>query len=387
MEPLMMSRREWLRYGGAAVAGLALLQQPWLAQAFPSRPGEEVLPWADQPPPMPGPTAVGNLHTWEELSEAWLTPNAKFLTVAHYGRPSLAETWRLEIAGLVKQPRTLTLGDLKMRPRQEVVFTLECSGNDGLPWFRSGIGTARWAGTPLAPILRDAGLLDDGIEVVFWGADAGHEEVGQIKMEQHFARSLSVADALRPNVLLCYEMNGVPLPPEHGFPVRLIVPGWYGIANVKWLTRIEVLRTRWEGRFMTRNYVTIREETRNGETVWTETLVGRTLLKSAPARVTRLNGQYRIMGAAWGAPIARVEVLIDQDGWVPATLDRSDGGDFAWRIWSLDWPNPAPGEHAITSRAIDNGGHIQPAMDDPWIAKKHTYWESNGQITRRIRIT
>jgi DMSO/TMAO reductase YedYZ molybdopterin-dependent catalytic subunit len=329
---------------------------------------------------------IGNLHPWEELLDSWLTPDAKFFTVAHYGRPDITQSWRLEITGLVKQPRIFTLGDLKSRPRQEVIFTLECSGNHGLPGFSSGIGTARWAGTPLAPLLREAGAMDQGIEVAFWGSDAGEEEVRQIKLRQHFVRSLSVADAMNPHTLLCYEMNGAPLPPEHGFPLRLIVPGWYGIANVKWLTRIEVLRTRWEGRFMTRDYVTIREETRNGETVWTETLVGRALLKSVPARVTRLNGQYRIIGAAWGGPIARVEVQIDQGSWVPATIDRSQEAEFAWKIWSLDWATPAPGEHGITSRAIDTAGRIQPAMDDPWIAKKHTYWESNGQVTRRIRI-
>jgi DMSO/TMAO reductase YedYZ molybdopterin-dependent catalytic subunit len=381
-----MSRREWLRHGSAAVAGLALLQYPGLVQAFPSRTGEEVLSWADQPPPNPAPNVIGNLHPWEELLDSWLTPDAKFFTVAHYGRPDITQSWRLEITGLVKQPRIFTLGDLKSRPRQEVIFTLECSGNHGLPGFSSGIGTARWAGTPLAPLLREAGAMDQGIEVAFWGSDAGEEEVRQIKLRQHFVRSLSVADAMNPHTLLCYEMNGAPLPPEHGFPLRLIVPGWYGIANVKWLTRIEVLRTRWEGRFMTRDYVTIREETRNGETVWTETLVGRALLKSVPARVTRLNGQYRIIGAAWGGPIARVEVQIDQGSWVPATIDRSQEAEFAWKIWSLDWATPAPGEHGITSRAIDTAGRIQPAMDDPWIAKKHTYWESNGQVTRRIRI-
>jgi DMSO/TMAO reductase YedYZ molybdopterin-dependent catalytic subunit len=387
MDTRDISRRELLRQGTMTLAGLALVQSPWLAQAFPSRPGEEVIPWLDQPPPNPAPTVIGNLQPWEELLDSWLTPNGKFFTVAHYGRPAIAQNWQLEIAGLVRRPRSFTLGELKSRPRQEIIFTLECSGNHGLPGFSSGIGTAKWAGTPLAPILREAGVLDQGIEVAFWGSDAGEEEVRKIKMRQHFVRSLSLADAMNPHTLLCYEMNGAPLLPEHGFPLRLIVPGWYGIANVKWLMRIEVLRTRWEGRFMTRDYVTIREETRNGETVWTETLVGRALLKSVPARVTRLNGQYRIIGAAWGAPMARVEVQIDQGSWNPATIDRSEKAEFAWKIWSLDWATPAPGEHTITSRAIDTAGHIQPAMDDPRIAMKRTYWESNGQVTRRIRIT
>ena len=205
-------------------------------------------------------------------------------------------------------------------------------------------------------------MLDKGIEVVFFGSDAGEEEVRSIKMTQNFARSMSLADAMNPDNLLCYEMNGAPLPQPHGFPLRLIAPGWYGIANVKWLKRIEVRETRFMGRFMARDYVTIREEQRDGETVWTETSVGRALLKSVPAKVTRKNGQYRIIGAAWGAPIQQVEVQIDGGPWVPATIDRSEEAEFAWKIWSLEWQNPAPGEHTITSRAIDTAGEC-PAGD------------------------
>jgi DMSO/TMAO reductase YedYZ molybdopterin-dependent catalytic subunit len=182
-------------------------------------------------------------------------------------------------------------------------------------------------------------------------------------------------------------MNGAPLPQRNGFPLRVIAPGWYGIANVKWLKRVEVRDSRFMGRFMARDYVTIREERRDGETAWTETSVGRALLKSVPAKVTRKDGQYRIIGAAWGGPIARVEVQIDGGPWVPATIDRSEEAEFAWKMWSLEWQNPSPGEHAITSRAIDRAGQSQPAMDDPRIAGKRTYWESNGQVTRRIRIT
>src|SRR5919109_413151 len=244
------------------------------------------------------------------------------------------------------------LRDLKARVRQEVIFTLECSGNR--PQLSHGaVGTAKWAGTPLAPILQEAGVTDKGIEVVFVGSDMGEEEIRGIKMPQHFARSMSLADAMSPNNLLCYEMNGEPLPQPNGFPLRLIAPGWYGIANVKWLKRIEVRDTRYMGRFMARDYVTIREEPRDGETVWVETSVGRTLLKSVPAKVTRKDGQYQIVGAAWGAPIQRVEVQIDSGPWLPATIDRREEAEFAWKIWSLEWQNPSPGAHTIVSRAID----------------------------------
>jgi DMSO/TMAO reductase YedYZ molybdopterin-dependent catalytic subunit len=380
------SRREFIFTSGATLAALTALQSGIMAHAFPSQEGEVVVPWLDQPPENPVPQVVANQLQWEQLN-SWVTPNDQFFSIAHYDRPEInVENWKLEVSGLIKKPLTFTLADLKARPRQEVIFTVECSGNHGFPWFQGGIGTARWAGTPLVNILTEAGVLENGIEVVFFGADAGEEVIREVKMQQNFARSMSLADAMNPENLLCYEMNGEPLPQPNGFPLRLITPGWYGIANVKWLTRIEIHDTRLMNRFMARDYVTIREQTRNGKTEWLETSVGRALLKSAPAKVTRKNGQVRILGAAWGAPIDRVEVRIDDGEWQAATIDRSDQAEYAWSIWSLDWKDPAPGEHAITSRAIDKAGKIQPSMDDPVIAKKHTYWESNGQVTRRVRI-
>ncbi|WP_200822109.1 sulfite oxidase [Caballeronia arvi] len=345
------------------------------------------MPWLDQPPENPSGGVVENLPRWEDLT-SWITPNKSFFRVAHYNKPIIdATAWNLEITGSVKKPVTLTLPAIKALPRQEVVFTLECSGNHGFPWFTSGIGTAKWAGTPLAPLLKQAAVRDQASEVVFWGSDEGVEEVRQIRMPQHFARSMSLTDAMDSNVLLCYEMNGVSLSPSHGFPVRLIAPGWYGIANVKWLKRIEVRQARFMNRFMARDYVTIREEQHNGQTVFAETSVGRALIKSLPARVTRKDGQYQIVGAAWGAPIARVEVKVDDGPWREATIDRSHQAEFAWKIWSVKWENATPGEHKITSRAIDARGNVQPAMDDPRIATKRTYWESNGQVTRRIQLT
>jgi DMSO/TMAO reductase YedYZ molybdopterin-dependent catalytic subunit len=281
---------------------------------------------------------------------------------------------------------TLTLADLKARARQDVTFTMECSGNSGLPFLTGGIGNATWAGAQLAPLLDEAGVLDEGSEVVFWGADAGEQTWREVTITERFARSMSLSDATSPNNLLAYEMNGAPLPPLHGYPVRLIAPGWYGVANVKWLTRIEVRDARYQGHFMARDYVTIREETHDGETVWTFASVGRARLKSAPAKVTKADDGYTIMGAAWGAPIAGVEVRIGDGGWQPATLTTGAGEDFAWVFWTVDWGTPAPGEHAVTSRATADDGEVQPAPDDPFLAGKTTYWESNGQITRRVRI-
>jgi DMSO/TMAO reductase YedYZ molybdopterin-dependent catalytic subunit len=379
-------RREFIAKGSASLAGLAAFFATRGANAFPSQKGEKVVAWLDQLPANPVPEVIKNQLVWEDL-DSWVTPNDKFFSIAHYNRPAIdADAWKLEIDGLVKKPAILTLADIKKRPRQEVMFTVECSGNTGLPFFNGGIGNARWAGTPLAPLLKEAGVFENGIEVVFWGADEGDITIRDMTFKQNFARSMSLADAMDPKNILCYEMNGAPLPAPNGFPLRLIAPGWYGIANAKWLTRIEVLDRRFENRFMGRDYVTIREEERNGKTVWAETLVGRALIKSAPARVTQNGDNYRIVGAAWGAPIEKVEVKIDSGPWTPAAIDHGEEAEFAWKMWSLDWPKPSPGEHTVTSRAIDASGKIQPAMDDPWIAKKHTYWESNGQVTRHIRI-
>jgi DMSO/TMAO reductase YedYZ molybdopterin-dependent catalytic subunit len=422
MERHEISRRTLLKGGSAAAAGLTVVQVAGPAHAFPGQPDEEVIPWLDQPPENPVPDLIVRQLDWEAL-DSRLTPPDQFFVINHYGQPVLnAKDWRLGIGGLVARPQSLTLADLKARARREVEFTMECSGNTGLPFFIGGVGNARWAGTPLAPVLERAGILEQGIEVVFWGADSGQVTIRDnsgvidpdndgvvgprgsgtvvpdgeggldLTITEQFARSMSLDDALNPENLLCYEMNGAPLPPEHGFPVRLIAPGWYGVANVKWLTRIEVRDQQYRGRFMARDYVTIREEVRDGETVWTFASVRHDRLKSAPAKVTRRGGRYTIMGAAWGAPIAAVEVQIDNGPWIEARLERHRSQrrrsrtDFAWTFWRLRWGKPAAGEHTIRSRAFDVDGNVQPAPDDPSIANKVTFWESNGQITRRVRI-
>ncbi|WP_455244443.1 sulfite oxidase [Petrachloros mirabilis] len=386
-----LSRRGFLLKGGSTLALLAMMDASLFSRLAGADQGEQVIPFLDKAPAAPEDAvkAFGELNRldWQKLTD-WITPNEQFFCVSHYNRPVIKpEDYKLEITGLVSHPKTYALAELKQRPRQEVMFTIECAGNHGFDWFTGGIGTAKWVGTPLAPLLKEAGLKPEGIEVVFFGKDAGEEEVRNVKMRQQFSRSLSVPDAMNPEVLVCYEMNGQPLPHEHGFPVRLIVPGWYGVANVKWLSRIEVMETRWAGRFMAKDYVTIREESRGGsETVWTQKVVGRARIKSIAARVVSQDGRYRIEGAAWGGQIERVEVRMDDGPWVPATITHGQNEKFAWKFWKLDWSDARPGEHTITSRAIDRNGNIQPPMDDPFLASKRTYWESNGQITRRIKI-
>lgn len=352
---------------------------------------------------------------WEELTSR-ITPNDEFFTVKHYDQPALDATdWRLGIDGFVAEPRSLSLDDLTGRRRQEVEFTLECSGNTGLPFFIGGVGNARWAGTRLAPLLEKAEPSRTATEVIFWGADrgtvtirdnpgvtsAGVTGLGEpdagggldLTITEQFARSMSLDEAMKRDNLLCYEMNGEPLPAEHGAPVRLIAPGWYGVANVKWLTHIQLVDQRYAGRFMARDYVTIRENpVEAGDPLWTFNTVGHDRLKSAPAKVTQRDGRYTIIGVAWGAAVETVEVSIDgSSSWMPVTLfghrprhGRSKG--FAWRLWTFDWGTPTPGAHTIASRATDVAGNVQPQPDDAFLASRRTYWENNGQITRHVTI-
>ena len=431
-----MTRRRLLKGGGTAVAGWSVLhvsgpaaalggvgadQIAWvdrdhdLRETYPGLPGDVPLEWADQPAPIPdgAENAVDHLLDWESLSTR-VTPAENFFTVKHYNEPAInPATWSLGIDGLVRRPSVLSLADLMSQPHRDVEFTLECSGNTGLDFFIGGIGNAVWGGAPLAPLLRRARPLDSATEVVFWGTDMGTVTIRDnegitrpgktgtllpdpsgppdIQITEQFARSMSLAEAMAPGNLLCYEMNGEPLPQEHGAPVRLIAPGWYGVANVKWLSRIELIDQRFAGRFMARDYVTFREQTVGGNTVWTFQTVGPFRLKSAPAKVVANNGHYRVIGVAWGGSIDRVEVSIDGGLPTAAQLVRSSGdhggsAGLAWRFWTYDWGTPSPGRHTVASLAYATDGESQPLQSDPIIADKHTYWESNGQISRLVDI-
>jgi DMSO/TMAO reductase YedYZ molybdopterin-dependent catalytic subunit len=380
-------RRDLLQ--GGAVASVAILSRRAFAQTAPIV--AKLVPWSDQPPPVPAPVAdnvIRGLARWEDLN-SWITPNDKFFGVAHYGWPTIDETaWRLNVSGSVVKPASLTLTELKAMPRHEVISTIECSGSNGFPFNPSMIGNANWAGVSLAQFLRNAQIKGGAVEVVFYGADRGEDVAHrgmpyELTYTDTFTRSMSIDDAMNPANLLCYEMNGSPLPARNGFPVRLIAPGWYGIANVKWLSHIEVRDTRYVGRFMGREYITLREVQQDGQPVITATPVGRMLLKSAPALVTQRDAKYQIDGMAWGPNVAAVEVKIDNGPWTKAVMDTSKS-EFAWRSWHTE-ASLAAGDHTVTSRAIDTAGKIQPAMDDPFIAKKKTYWESNGQITRHFK--
>ena len=408
-----LTRREALRAGAAGAAGLSVLTVAGPAAAFPAAQAATtvVVPWLDQPPPVPEPArgVVLRQLRWEDL-DTRITPNDEHFVVKHYDVPALsAATWRLGVVGAVARPLALDLAALRAQPRREVEVTMECSGNHGLPFFTGGVGNARWGGVQLRRLLRQAAPRAGADEVVFWGADRGSVTVRDnpgitgagstgttapdagggldLTVTERFARSMTLEEALAPDNLVAYEMNGAALPPEHGYPARLIAPGWYGVANVKWLTGIELQSERFAGRFMARDYVTVREQVRGGETAWTFTTVGRDRLKSAPARVTRTGSRYAIAGAAWGAPVSRVEVSVDGQAFRPARLQRQlSGGEHTWQFWTYDWGTPAAGEHTVRSRAFDTAGAVQPWPGDGFLTSRRTYWEANGQITRRVRV-
>jgi DMSO/TMAO reductase YedYZ molybdopterin-dependent catalytic subunit len=378
-----ITRRDAIK-GSVAVAAMAFASYPLSMFGGPAaEEGGRLIPFLDMQP------AARKQTRWAELTN-WMTKSEDLYVVSHYNTPTLkAEEHALEIAGLVKKPRTLTLDDIKKRKRKTITATLECGGNGSSPGFMGAIGNVKWTGCSLADLLDECTPLKRGVEVVFFGADERVEKIREKEYPQNFARSLHINDAMREDLLLCYEMNGEPLGKEHGFPLRLVVPGWFGIAWVKWLNRIEVWDRRYMSKYMAQEYVTLRGEERSDKTVWRLTSVAQMDVKSVIARAVKLNdGTVRLAGAAWGdgTPLRSVEVKIDDGPWQPARIDRTPKDKYTWRFFSFDWKNPTPGEHTVVSRATDEEGRVQPSAEEPAIKMKKTYWEANQQWPRRIRI-
>lgn len=374
------SRRETLRILSALAAAAALPKSSLFA-ALRRQADEEVIPFTDVPEDFS--TRRGEFVFRLDLRELrdYLTANEDFFSVAHYNRPEIAaDGWSLRLDGLVENPRTFTLDDLRALPREERTVTFECSGNQGIR-HHGMVGNAVWAGTPLRPLLEAAKPASTVIESVFWAADHGTETIRGNEYPQNFARAMSIDDTMESGALLAYEMNGEPLPAKNGYPLRLIVPGWYGIGHVKWLTRIQLADRRLMNRFMGRDYVTIIGEERDGETVWFERSVTRQRIKSVIARVTKTaSGGTRVFGAAWndGTPIREVSVQLDGGEWTAASLDRRDR--YAWVFFEAELGALSPGEHNLVSNAVDELGREQPAD----LSLKKTYWEDNAQFTRTV---
>jgi DMSO/TMAO reductase YedYZ molybdopterin-dependent catalytic subunit len=305
-----------------------------------------------------------------------ITPIGLHYLLIHFDIPAVDErTWRLRIGGLVDRPLTLSLEELKARPARTETVTLECAGNGrallapralSAPWLREGVGTAEWTGTPLAPLLEEAGISDTATEIVFTGLDRGI----QGDVEHTYERSLPIREAMRDEMLLAYAINGQALPPQHGFPLRLVVPGWYGMTHVKWLDSITVVDRPFAGWQQAVAYHLRESEDEQGTPV--TRILPRSLMvpPGIPDFLTRTRflapRPTTLEGRAWSGwgPVERVEVSTDGGaGWDDAELAEPLSA-FAWRGWTYRW-NPEPGEHELCCRATDSDGNTQP-LDAPW---------------------
>ncbi len=383
----MTTRRDILR-AGIAAAGVAALGVPdWVLPALAQ--GDTIVPFTDMPANFPAPTADRRTFDVRRISGPF-TPKDEFFTTQHYGHPTIdPAAFRLDVSGLVERPLSLSLDALRKLGSTDLIAGFECSGNRRPLQGFSGNG--RWTGVPLRVVLEQAGVKPEAREIVFFGADRGKEEVEfrtqKYEVEQQFGRSLPRDKALSADPFLAFAMNGEPLTRHQGSPLRLIVPGWYGVANVKWLSEIHAQEDQYLGKFQARWYRTLRGETINGETKWTESAVTAMQLKSFLARVTRnAAGLHTVLGVVLhdGTPIKSVEVRVDGGPWQPAVMDPGTREKYSWKLFTFSWKDAAPGEHTLVSRVTDANGQVQPTADD--LATKKTFLEDNSQHPRTLVI-
>jgi sulfane dehydrogenase subunit SoxC len=306
-----------------------------------------------------------------------ITPAGLHYLLTHYDIPTVEEaSFRLELTGAVERPLSLSLDELRTRERVSLPITFECAGNGrallaprpiSQPWLTEAVGTAEWAGTPLRPLLDEAGIAPGAVEVLFTGLDRGFED----GMPQAYERSLRPADT--EHALLAYEMNGAPLPPQHGHPLRLVVPGWYGMTNVKWLARITLLEEPFQGYQQAVGYRLYDADGVPGEPVTRMLPRSLTVPPGVPDFLTRERrldpGPVTLTGRAWSGhgSIERVELSSDGGAsFAPARLDEPLGAS-AWRGWRFEW-DATPGEHVLCSRATDSAGNAQP-LEPAWNLK------------------
>lgn len=306
-----------------------------------------------------------------------VTPTNRFFIRSHFAVPKLTrEDWQLTVEGHVERPVTVRFDDLAGLPHRELVTTLECAGNsrstvrpkpEGVLWGHGAVSTGRWAGVPLRHLLERAGVRTGAVEVVLRGADRGREpgHEGELPYEM----SLSVEKALHPDTLLVDAMNGKPLTPSHGFPIRAVVPGYYGMASVKWLTHVTVLDHAFDGYFRTRAYAYIREGQRTHEPkVPAGEIRVKSLINWPREGQILATGPHVVRGVAWSgdAPIVRVDVSISPptgsgEVWRSAQL-RTAPSRYAWSHWELFCDLPDPGFYVIRARATDELGNTQPVQ-------------------------
>jgi len=381
------SRRDILR-GGLAAASLGVIGVPdWVLPALAQ--GATVVPFLEFPETFnANPAPDRRLFDTRTLT-SFTTPKDQFFTTQHYGHPVLdAATFQLKVSGLVNTPKAFSMAELQKMPKSEVMFGFECSGNRAP--VQGLCSNGKWTGVSLAALLKSVGVKDSGREFVFLGADHGTEEVEwrtqKYSLDQQFGRSMPRDKALSPEPIVAYAYNDEPLTRHQGFPLRLIVPGWYGVANVKWLSDIIVQQDPYLGKYQARWYRTVKGEMVNGEMKWMESAVTHLQLKSFVARVTKEGATHKVTGIAMndGTAFKSVEVKIDDGPWQPATWDKQNS-KYSWKLFHYDWKGATAGEHTIVSRVTDVNGLVQPTEKE--LENKKSFLEHNAQHPRRVMIS
>jgi DMSO/TMAO reductase YedYZ molybdopterin-dependent catalytic subunit len=387
-----MSRRDTLKNGLSMAGFFALADSvlPALAQT------EADVPFTDYPATFtPGGSGLPRRTFDIRTIDGHTVPADKFFVLQHFNQPKIdPATYRLKISGMVNKPASLSLEDLRKMRSTELVAGYECSGNSGRS-FQSLASCGRFTGVPLRDVLKQAGIGARAREVVFLGTDRGDADVvfrqQTFKLNQQFGRSITLENATRPEPLLAWALNGEPLTLPQGAPLRVIMPGWYGVANVKWLSEIHLQEDRYLGNYQARWYRSVVGAGGTGEdadpsTQWMESEITRIHLKSAIARVRKTGSAHQILGFVLndGTPLKSVEVKIDEGPWQTATLDPRNTR-YSWKLFTWNWEGATPGPHTMVSRATDADGNVQPAADE--LKRKKTFLEDNAQFPRKITIS
>ena len=389
--PEDITRRETFKRALTAAGGFALASQ-W---AIPALANDEAdVPFTDIPknfsPGGNGPTRTYDIRKIDGL----FTPKDQFFALQHMNRPEIdAAAYRLKVTGLVGKPAELSLDELKKMHPVEVAAGYECSGNSGRA-VQALSSCGLFKGVPLREVLKHAGVHPKAREVVFFGADRGPQEVvfrqQTFKLDQQFGRSITLENAMKPEPLLAYSLNGDPLTLAQGAPLRLIMPGWYGVCNVKWLAEVHLQEDRYLGNYQARWYRSVigvggTGEDNDPQTQWVETEVTRLHLKSVIARVRKKAGGHEVLGFVLndGTPLKSVEVQIDNGPWQKAVLD-SRNTRYSWKLFTYRWDGATPGEHTLVSRVTDAEGAVQPTADE--LKRKKTFLQDNSQFPRKVMI-
>lgn len=384
-----LSRREIMKTGLASLglASLPMWAMPALAQ------GETPVPFLDFPATFNANPAEGRRFLDTRTIHNFITPADQYYTFQHFPQPKIdPASFRLKVAGMVSKPRDFSLAELKeLKPSLEQIVAYECGGNGPKNNAQGMVSNGRWKGIGLATLLKQCGIHSDTTEVAFYGADFEASDVTHGRGaathidKAYFARSLSLEHAMKAEPMLAWELNGAPLSVNQGAPLRLIVPGWYGVSQVKWVNHIQAQPNRLVSRFMSRDYVTVRDVKVGDEVQTVEYTVGPIQLKSAVTRATKTGNAVKFMGFALTdlTPLKTVEVRIDDGPWLAATMDKQNTAT-SWKLFSYVWNGATPGEHTVVSRATDVKGNVQPAVTDP---TKKTNWENPEQMPRKIMIS